>query len=666
MPPYPYLSHQQLRLLAYALILLVAVFVGAGFAYARATRVIEDAMDYKFRRMALHSWQAPGAPSAKFFAGSLEKHRVRVQPLTLGEMSPWVKKAVIAIEDHRFYDHSGIDFKRTARAVWDSFANANRPRGTSSLTQQLARSLYLSTERSYRRKLREALIAMELERRKSKDEILELYLNTVPMGHRASYDLMGLGAASIDLFGKSLHNLNLPESALLAGLIQQPTSLHPRRRPDAAKERRDLVLAVMRKLNYITNEQYRAAVAAPLGVLPEEATRIANSSGQYFVDAVRREFRDLEQPEKPIDIVTTIDTRLQRIAERIVALHGPKLDRITAARHKGEKPEIALVAIDTHSGAVRALVGGRNFEASQLNHAFAKRQPGSTFKPLVYAAALERSVRNGDFAFTPLTTVDDTPGVFIFNNTAYEPANYGGVVRGPMPAREALALSSNVATVRVALKVGYERVAALAQKVGLRSTQATPSAALGAYEVTPLQLAGAYTPFANRGLALKPYTIESITDRMTGALIYQHNAPAIPALDPTSAYLTTNMLEDVLTWGTGAYARQMGFRLPAAGKTGTDDDGWFAGFTTELLCVVWVGFDDNRDLGLDGSKSALPVWTDFMKEASTLAPYNKATKFQKPPAVDHFLASMAPPPEPQEPEVPALSTPRTVADLPQD
>ncbi|MCC6591304.1 MAG: transglycosylase domain-containing protein [Bryobacterales bacterium] len=664
MPPYPSLSSKQLRLLACALIFLVAVFIGAGFAYTRATRVIDDAMDYKFRRIALHSWQAPGAASVKYFAGSLDKHRFRVQAVTLAETSPWVKKAVVAIEDHRFFDHSGIDFKRTARAVWDSFANSNRPRGTSSLTQQLARSLYLSTERSYRRKVREALIAMELERRKSKDEILELYLNTVPMGHRASYDLMGLGAASLDLFGKPLNNLDLPQSALLAGLIQQPTSLHPRRRPDAAKERRNLVLAVMRKLGYIDDNQYHSAVAAPLGVLPEQATHNAYSSGQYFIDAVRRELRDLEQPEKPVDVVTTIDPRLQRIAEKTVALYGPKLDKLTAARHKGEKPEIALVALDTHSGAIRALVGGRNFEASQLNHAFSQRQPGSTFKPIVYAAALERSVRYGDFAFTPFTPVDDTPAVFIFNNVAYEPANYGGVVRGLMPARQALALSSNVATVRVALKVGYERVAALAQKVGLRSTQATPSAALGAYEVTPVQLAGAYTPFANRGLALKPYTIESIADRMTGALLYQHNTPAIPALDPTSAYLTTNMLEDVLTWGTGAYARQMGFRLPAAGKTGTDDDGWFAGFTTELLCVVWVGFDDNRDLGLDGSKSALPVWTDFMKEAGNLAPYNKAAKFEKPAAVDRFLAAMAPPPPPPDPELPALSTPRIAADLP--
>jgi penicillin-binding protein 1B len=317
-------------------------------------------------------------------------------------------------------------------------------------------------------------------------------------------------------------------------------------------------------------------------------------------------------------VFTTLDLELQQAAVEAINVGMERVDKLLAKKVKGAKAQAALVALDPHTGEVRAAVGGRNYNESQLNRVLAMRQPGSVFKPFVYAAAMNTALRGGSQIFTPASVVDDSPTTFTFGKTIYEPGNYKESFNGPITLRRALMRSANVATVKVAEGVGYKRIVEIARAAGLNDAiQATPAVALGAYEATPLEIAGAYTMFANGGVYVRPTFISQIRDS-EGKLIYSHTPERRQVLKPSVNYLMVSMLQDVVNSGTGAGARARGFRLPAAGKTGTSRDGWFAGFTHGLLCVVWVGFDDNRELGLEGSKSGLPIWTEFMKRAAKI------------------------------------------------
>ena len=308
--------------------------------------------------------------------------------------------------------------------------------------------------------------------------------------------------------------------------------------------------------------------------------------------------------------------------------------RKAAERCGATPPQVALIALDPHTGEIKALVGGRNYAASQLNHVLAMRQPGSVFKPFVYATALETAVAGGSTIFTPASVVDDAPTTFYFDRQSYQPSNFHQEYMGPVTLRTALAHSLNVATVQLAQEVGYDRVVRMAHRVGLNEAiKATPAVALGAYETTPLEIAGAYTVFANEGSHVTPTTI-SLVRAPDGSVLYQHQADPRNTLDPRVTYLMVNMMQDVLRYGTGAGIHARGFNLPAAGKTGTSHDGWFAGFTSNLLCVVWVGFDDNRELNLEGAHSALPIWADFMKRATKFHRYEDVRNFQPPPGRD--------------------------------
>jgi len=358
---------------------------------------------------------------------------------------------------------------------------------------------------------------------------------------------------------------------------------------------------------------------------------------QFFIDLMTDELQDrlAENDKRTRYIYTTLDPDLQQFAQDAVRLGMAEVD----ARLKKQKrqvqagqPQVALVAMDPHTGEIRALVGGRSYGASQLNHATANRQPGSVFKPFVYAAALNTAVEGGRQILTPATVVDDSPTTFYYGKRAYQPSNFHQDFRGEVTLRTALAHSLNVAAVQVAQTVGFDRVVAMAQRAGLNGAKATPSVALGSYEATPIDIAGAYTIFANHGERVSPVTI-SLVRSPDGTVLYQHHANPKAALDPRVAYLMVNMMQDVLRSGTGAGVRSRGFTLPAAGKTGTSRDGWFAGFTNDLLCVVWVGFDDNSDLNLEGAHSALPIWTEFMKRASQLRQYRSAQSFTAPAGI---------------------------------
>jgi penicillin-binding protein 1B len=392
-----------------------------------------------------------------------------------------------------------------------------------------------------------------------------------------------------------------------------------------------VVLARMRDNGYITRREFEAAAQAPLTVAPRQ---IRPSQAPYFVDLVNNRIRSRFQPGAVQDVYTTLDLDLQRAASAAVEDGMARLD----ARLKKQRgaatplPEVALVAIDPQTGAVKALIGGRYYASSQLNRALAERQPGSAFKPFVYAAAFNTGLAGGPNVLTPASIVDDEPTTFVFGDETYAPENFKGVVYGPVTLRTALEKSINVATVMVAQQTGYGRVAALARAAGLTNTRPTPALALGSYDATPLALAGAYTVFANAGTYVEPELIAAARTS-GGDAVYRAAPRQRPVLDPRVAWLVGNLMQGVIQEGTGAGVRAGGFTAPAAGKTGTSKDGWFAGFTSKLLCVVWVGFDDGHDLDVEGARSALPIWTGFMKRALSLRRYADPQPFAPPDGI---------------------------------
>jgi len=549
--------------------------------------------------------------------------------------------AVISAEDKRFFQHSGFDPFRILKAAYVDLREGRKDQGASTLSQQLARGLWLDPEKRWKRKLIELLITLQLEQKLSKTEIFEDYANQVYLGRQGSFSIHGFGEAAQAYFNKDLRQLTLPEAATLAGMIQRPAAFNPFRRPDRVRDRRNVVLALMRQNGLITEREYALAVESPLGVAKE-----ANQSVEapYFVDlvndALQNQFQDVDFQAKSFRVYTTLDLNLQRAAMEAVRNGMKNVDELIRKQRRFKnagsaipQAQVALVAIDPHTGQIRALVGGRNYAASQLNHVVAKRQPGSIFKPFVFAAALDTAVTGAPHILTAGTTVEDEPTTFWYDNKPYEPANFKREYHGIVTFRQALAKSMNVATVKVAEMVGYDSIVNLARAAGLNyNIRPTPAVALGSYEGTPVEMAGAYTVFANQGTYVKPSFLSMVRDER-GRIMYTGKIETRQVLDPRVAYLMTNLMEEVMRTGTAAGVRSRGFVLPAAGKTGTSHDGWFAGYTSELLCVVWVGFDDNRDLELEGAKSALPIWTEFMKRAVTYREYRNAKPFMAPDGI---------------------------------
>ena len=553
------------------------------------------------------------------------------------DLPPALVHAIVSIEDKRFFEHPGFDSYRIAKAAYIDLRDKRKEQGASTITMQLARNLWLDHDKKWRRKLTELLITVHLEHKLSKEKILEYYANQVYLGGRGTFSINGFGEAAKAYFNKDVRKLNLPEAALLAGLIQRPSHFNPFRYADRALERRNIVLQLMLQNHYIERQQYEEAVRAPLNLAPKSS----GSSAQYFLDIAGDELQkhlDTREQHGAAIVSTTLDLRLQEAAEKAIGDGMQDIDRLLKAKHKGKgneagQPQVALIALDPHTGEVKALCGGRNYSASQLNHALAKRPPGSSFKPFVYAAAMNTAFSGGGQILTPASTVVDAPTTFQFDRKTYAPDNFEHQFHGTVTFRQALAKSMNVAAVQVGQMVGYGAVVALAKRAGMQEDiRPTPSVALGAYDVTPLEIAGAYTIFANDGLRVSP-TFISMARNQDGSVIYQNHSETDRVLDPRVAFLMTDMLEEVMRSGTAAGVRSRGFKLPAAGKTGTSHDGWFAGFTSELLCVVWVGFDDYSELGLEGARSALPIWTEFMQEAARYKKYREVKPFAAPAGV---------------------------------
>ncbi|MBM3803011.1 MAG: PBP1A family penicillin-binding protein [Acidimicrobiia bacterium] len=580
-----------------------------------------------------------------------DKSRAKRRLIRYQDIPKVLLDAVLAIEDRRFFEHAGFDPIGIVRAAFIDIMRWKRAQGASTITQQVVRNFWLSPERRIVRKLKEIYMSIILETRLSKEEIFTLYANDAYLGQRGSFSINGFGEAATAYFNKDIKNLSIPEAALIAGTIQSPNRFNPIRHPERALQRRNLVLQAMLEMGSISKAQYQAAAPSPLNLAP---LSMDASDAPYFVDLVKdqmlEKLSEKELLSQQYRIVTTLDLDLQRMAYQAVGEGAENVDILLAKRRhrkvklkKGETPppltinpadrvQACLIALDPHTGEIRALVGGRDYGASQLNRATtAKRQPGSIFKSFVFAASLSSGLEEGaDPVITASTIVDDSPTVFAFDDQTYEPNNYGEKFYGPVTLRRALTKSLNVATVKLAEITGLPKIAALAKLSGMNEKlMATPALALGAYEVTPLEIAGAYTIFANAGVRAEPLFVRAVDDSKGHSV--EKNEPALkPVLDPRVAYLMTGLMEGVINHGTGARARAMGFTLPAAGKTGTSHDGWFAGYTSGLLCVVWVGFDDNRELNLDGATSALPIWTEFMKKATAAQPWLADAPFVPP------------------------------------
>ncbi|HXI42900.1 MAG TPA: PBP1A family penicillin-binding protein, partial [Bryobacteraceae bacterium] len=547
--------------------------------------------------------------------------------------------AVISAEDKRFFQHAGFDPFRIVKAVYDDLKQGRKAEGASTLSMQLARSFWLDNEKNWKRKAAEVMITLELEQKLSKEEIFEFYCNQIDLGRRGTFGIRGFGEAAQAYFGKDIRQLTIPEAAMLAGLVQRPSYYNPFRHPDRIRERRNVVLSLMRQNGYITEREYAVACDSPVQLV---STGSESAEAPYFVDLVNDDlqthFQDKDFQATTYRIYTTLDLDLQRAAVEAVRLGMQNVDELLKKqrRHKNvqfPEAQVALIALDPHTGAIRALTGGRNYGVSQLNRVLAMRQPGSSFKPFVYAAAMDTAIDGGARILTPATMVLDEPTTFWYDNKPYEPGNFQNEYYGQVTLRQALAHSMNIATIKVAEMVGYDAVVQLAKKAGLNEDIApTPAVALGSYDTMPLEIAGAYTVFANQGTYVKPNWISAVRAQ-NGSILYQNQTETRQVLDPRVAYLMVNMLEEVLRSGTAAAVRAHGFNVPAAGKTGTSRDGWFAGFTSELLCVVWVGFDDNRALNLQGAHSAAPIWAEFMKRALQYRAYRNAKPFEAPDGI---------------------------------
>lgn len=567
-----------------------------------------------------------------------DKNREKRRLVRYEDIPPVLVHAVISIEDKRFFQHSGFDPIRIVKALFVDLKTHRRAEGASTLTQQLAKMLWLDSRKTWTRKFDELLITIHLERKLTKQKIFEYYANEVDLGRRGSFAIRGFGEGAQAYFGKDIRALTLAEAATLAGLGQEPSYRNPVRWPERAKARRNIVLARMLENNYITQAQYDAAIQAPMVTA---RPGIESADAPYFVDLVNGrladQFGDRDFEQSGSKIYTTLDPDLQRDAAEAVAVGGRELDALVAKRRKAgvmmDDPQIALICLDPHTGEVKALIGGKNYGVSQLDHVVAKRPSGSVFKAFVYAAALNTGLWDHPDPITASTIFQDEPHSFFFDGKPYEPTDYHkGEWMGDVTVTTAFAKSLNVPAVEVAEAAGYGAVADLAHKVGLEDIRATPAMALGSYDVTPLDMAGAYTIFANQGVMVEPRMISRIVAK-SGDDVWSSQPETKKILDPRVAFLMVSLMQEVLRSGTGAGVRSRGFALPAAGKTGTSHDAWFAGFTTKLLCVVWVGLDDYQDLKLDGAKAALPIWTEFMKRAHKHRAYRDVTDFSVPDGV---------------------------------
>jgi len=556
----------------------------------------------------------------------------RRKTVTFNDLPQHLVKAITVTEDRAFFEHYGVNFRGIARALWRRYENeADSPlsrQGGSSITQQLVKNLLLTSDPTLERKITEAYMSVILETRLTKQEIFTLYANQIYLGQQSGVSIYGVGEASNVYFGKDVSQLTLPESAFLAGIIRSPNRYNPFKNHEKVTERRNQILNSMLESGEISGPQAAEARNAKLE-LKRAASKKDLQGMPYFSQYVIEELpKVVSDPEalQHLRVYTSIDPDLQKIAYDVVSKRLERLDKYFPRKPKGSL-NAALVAIRPKTGEIVAMVGGRDYTDNQFNRATdAMRQPGSVFKPFVYAAALNSAYDSGSRVFTAASTFNDEKKVFEFSRDTYSPNNYGDTFsNAETTLRDALVKSKNVITVDLAMQVNIGKVMNFAHKAGLPKVEkAYPSMALGTSEATPLQVATAYTMFANLGDRVLPMPIVKVTAG-DGRTVAAPQPDRKNIIRPDVAYIMDDIMKDVINRGTAYQTHSWGLKNVAgqtayAGKTGTSRDGWFAGFTPDLVCVVYIGFDDGDDLGMKGSDSALPVWADFMQAASKLHP----------------------------------------------
>ena len=546
-----------------------------------------------------------------------ESRQVR-EWIPLAQIPPRVIETVLTIEDHRFYTHFGIDPVAVGRALWTNFTKGGVVQGGSTITQQLAKNLFYSPQRTMGRKFKEALAALVLEVKYSKQNILESYLNEIYLGQAGFVSIYGVSEAAHRYFGKTLQELTVEEVAMIAGLIKGPNSYAPTKHPELAKGRRDVVLRRLRQTGLLTDEAWERAVQAPVRVTPSEDVL---TDAPYFVDAVLREVEEAGVVPLPegLRIDSTLDPMIQQAATESLEKGLAKLEA-THPNLKSESEPVqgAVVVLDPKTGYVLALAGGRDYRRSQFNRAVqAHRQPGSLFKPFVYLAALE-AARDGQVGqLTAASLLADEPVTYESQTGPWSPQNYDKQFHGPITLRSALEQSLNVPAVQAAKTVGTKSIVQLLRRLGLTSAIGNDlsSVALGSSSVSLLEITAAYGAIANGGIAVKPTAVRSTRDRQ-GDVVWNGVPDRQQATSPQGAYVLTSLLEGVMQRGTASKAKVLGLQGMVAGKTGTTDgyrDAWFVGYTSDVVIGVWVGFDDERALRLTGSQAALPIWMELAR-----------------------------------------------------
>jgi penicillin-binding protein 1A len=583
-------------------------------------------------------------PPTEIFAATGERLMIigGREVVPLNRISPFFIQAVIATEDHRFWEHHGLDKLRTLKALWITFFEPGRIQGASTITQQLAKNLFFSYRRTYMRKFRELLVALQIETQYSKREIIEAYLNQIPFGVGA----YGIERAARSFFGKPALELNLAESSLLAGLPKSPSRYNPYRYFERAKKRQRLVLARMSAVGYATVEETEAAYQAPLQLMSHSA---GPPKGSYFLDLVLNDLEERYGPEVVyhggLKVSTTLDPQQQAWAVESVQSGLVKLDQLMGIVDKDETanakslshPQGALVAVECNSGAVKALVGGRDYSETEFNRAIeSNRLPGSGFKPFLYYAAFEK------LSLTPGNVfVDKQITIPVVGASDWTPQNFGREHEGPMILKRALMKSVNAIAAQLVERTGPDAVIEVARRFGINSPlKPVYSLALGTSGVSPLEMAAAFSTFAIGGIRHEPFWIRRVEDPL-GRVLEEQIVRGQRSLDASIGFQVVDMMRGVLTTGTGRVVRRMGFDLPAAGKTGTSDDfrdAWFTGFTPTLSVSVWVGFDrgvsmrDVNGIGITGGRGAAPIWAEFMIKATNGEPPREFTV----PADIHF------------------------------
>ena len=556
----------------------------------------------------------------------------RRKSVTFNDLPPHLIKAITVTEDRAFFEHYGVNFRGIARALWRRYegdeAGPLANQGGSSITQQLVKNLLLNRDQTLERKVTEAYMSMILETRLSKQDIFTLYANQIYLGQQSGVAIYGVGEAANTYFGKDVSQLTLPEAAFIAGIIRSPNRYNPFKNPDRVRERRNQVLESMRETGEITDQQLADSRVMAIDLKPVSSRKDLQGMpyfSQYAIEELPKLVGDPEALQH-LRVYTSIDPDLQRMAYETVSRRLDALDKHFPKKEKGNL-NAALVAIRPKTGEIVAMVGGRDYEQNQFNRATdAMRQPGSVFKPFVYATAINSAYDSSTRQFTAASIFKDEKKTFTYGTESYAPNNYGDTFSNKeLTLRDALVKSKNVITVDIGMQVNIGKVLNLATKAGMPKVEkAYPSMALGTAEATPLQVATAYTMFANLGDRVLPTPITKIAAG-DGHTVSAPTPDRKNVVRPDVAYVMDDILKDVINRGTAAQAGAWGFRnVPGktafAGKTGTSRDGWFAGFTPDLVCVVYVGFDNGDDLDMKGADSAMPIWADFMKEALAAHP----------------------------------------------